>query len=59
MMRIDAYTKVVLTVIAVCLFYSTAKDVISAAHAQTATPVSIVSVGSIIAPGYVPVKIMP
>ena len=55
----DRYTKAALTVIAACLVYSTAKDIIGLAHAQSATPVSIVSVGALLAPGYVPVKIVP
>lgn len=48
----DRYTKAVLTVIAVCLVYSTAKDMIGSANAQAgATPVNIVAIGGVF-PGY-------
>ena len=48
-MNIDAYTRIVLTVIAGCLVYMVAKDlaIVPAAHAQdsaAATPVNIVQI---------------
>ena len=48
-MKIDAYTKIVLTVIAGCLLYFAARDLtlVPPAHAQTAsvTDVNIVQIG--------------
>ena len=51
----DRYTKFVLTVIALCLVYSTGKDLIGAAQAQSTVPVNIISVGGIYTAGVLPV----
>ena len=55
----DRYTKTVLTVIAGCLVYSTAKDVISTAFAQSTVSVNIAYVGNVAIPqfGAVPVQV--
>jgi len=56
-MKIDAYTKIVLTVIAGCLVYMVARDVtlVPTAHAQmgaSVTDVNIVQIaGAVTAPG--------
>lgn len=45
-MNIDAYSKIVLTVIAGCLLYMVARDltIVPAAHAQMQTPVTDVNI---------------
>jgi hypothetical protein len=45
-MKVDAYTKIVLTIIAGCLVYLVGKDltVIPSAHAQGAAPVTDVNI---------------
>jgi hypothetical protein len=45
-MKVDAYTKIVLTLIAGCLVYMVGKDLtfIPSAHAQGATPVTDVNI---------------
>jgi hypothetical protein len=45
-MKLDAYTKIVLTVIAGCLVYMVGKDLtlIPSAHAQGASPVTAVNI---------------
>lgn len=45
-MKIDAYTKIVLTIIAGCLVYMVGKDLalVPSAHAQTAAPVTAVNI---------------
>jgi len=48
-MKIDAYSKIVLTIIAGCLVYSVIKDVIQPAYAQTPMPVNIVQIGPYLA----------
>ena len=40
-MKTDLYSKVVLTVIAGCLFYNVVKDIVGPAWAQTDTPVDV------------------
>jgi hypothetical protein len=40
-MKTDLYLKTVLTVIAICLLHSVAKDVITPAQAQTGRPVDV------------------
>ncbi len=45
-MKIDAYTKIILTIIAGCLVYMVGKDLtlVPSAHAQSASPVTAVNV---------------
>jgi hypothetical protein len=50
-MKSDRYTKVVLTVIAMCLVYQVSSDIVSKAYAQQTMSVNIVSVGGIYQPG--------
>lgn len=59
-MKTDAYTKVVLTVIACCLLYFVIRDatVVPPAHASTVVDVNIVKVaGNTIYEAAVPVKL--
>ncbi len=46
LMKIDAYTKIMLTVVAGCLLYMVAKDLtlVPSAHAQEAAPVTAVNI---------------
>ena len=53
------YLKFVLTVIAVCQLYAVAKDMTGQAHAAGVLDVNIVSVGRVMAPGFVPVRVQP
>jgi hypothetical protein len=56
-MKIDLYTKIVLTVIAISLASSAIKDIVRPAQAQSPMPVNIVSWGAYAAVMPIPVRV--
>lgn len=53
-MTADRYTKIILTVIATCLTYSTAKDLIGMAYAAAPVDVNIAAVNGV---GFAPMPV--